>query len=734
MSVRWTRWLLVSLIVAAVLAYWASGAGQHLSLADLHAHLEQLHAFEAGHPLLLALLFGLIYLAFAALALPGAIWLTLAAGALFGVVEGTLLVSFASSIGAALAFLASRFLLRDWVHKRFGVHMRAIDAGVQRDGALYLFALRLTPVFPFFLVNLAMGLTSVGVGTFYLISQIGMLPATLLYVNAGTRLAGLDSLRGLVSPAVLISLSLLGVFPLIMRLLLRALARRRVYRRWPKPRRFDRNLVVIGGGAAGLVSAYIAAAVRAKVTLVEQARMGGDCLNSGCVPSKALIHIARLAAQQRRAQPFGADGNAPRIDSPRALARVHAAVAAVAPHDSVERYRNLGVDVRQSHARIVSPWCVEVDGQPISTRAIVIAAGAEPRVPDLPGLREAGYLTSDTLWDLTALPDSLIVLGGGPIGCELAQALARLGVQVTLVEPTPRLLGREDEEVSALVQSRLLADGVRVLTAHQPLAVRVHAGQRLLRCAQAPGEIELVATQILVAVGRQARVSGYGLEELGIGLSEAGTIASDAFMATRFPNIYVCGDVAGPYQFTHMSAHQAWYASVNALFGALRRFSADYRVVPTVTFVDPEVARVGLSEREAQAQGIAFEVTRYEMRELDRAIVEDETEGFIKVLTVPGKDRILGATIVSAHAGELLAEFTLAMRHGLGLNKILATIHAYPTWAEANKLVAGAWRQAHAPQRARRWLERYHRWRRRGGEPDPQSNNTPQPTREDVSA
>jgi len=733
MPARWTRWLLVSLIVAAVLAYWASGAGQHLSLVALHAHMKQMRTFEAGYPLLLALLFALIYVAFAALALPGAIWLTLAAGALFGVFEGTLLVSFASSIGAALAFLTSRFLLRDWVRKRFGARMQAIDAGVKRDGALYLLALRLTPVFPFFLVNLAMGLTPVGVGTFYLVSQAGMLPATLLYVNAGTRLTELDSLRGLVSPAVLISLSLLGVFPLIMRMLLRALARRRIYRRWPKPRRFDRNLVVIGAGAAGLVSAYIAAAVRAKVTLIEQARMGGDCLNGGCVPSKALIHIARLAAQQRRAQAFGVDSPAPRIDGPRALARVRMAVVAVAPHDSVERYRGLGVDVLQGRARIVSPWCVEVDGQSISTRAIVIAAGAEPRVPDLPGLHEAGYLTSDTLWDLAALPDSLIVLGGGPIGCELAQALARLGVQVTLVEPTPRLLRREDDEVSVLVQSRLLADGVRVLTAHQPLAVRLHAGQRLLRCAQAVGETELAAAQILVAVGRQARVSGYGLKELGIDLDASGTIASDSFLATRFPNIYVCGDVAGPYQFTHMGAHQAWYASVNALFGTLRRFSVDYRAVPAVTFVDPEVARVGLNEREARTQGIAFEVTRFEMRELDRAIAEDETEGFIKVLTVPGKDRILGVTVVSVHAGELLAEFTLAMRHGLGLNKILATIHAYPTWAEANKHVAGIWRQAHAPQRALRWLERYHRWRR-GGATDPQPNDTPQPTREDASA
>jgi len=713
MKATGSRFVLLLLVIGLTVAFFALGLQHHLSLQTLRAQQQALADYRDAHALLMPVLFGLIYVAFAALSLPGAIWLTLAAGALFGVIEGTLLVSFASSFGATLSFLASRFLFRDLVQRRFHTRMHVIDEGLRKDGALYLLALRLVPVFPFFLVNLVMGLTALRTRTFYIVSQIGMLPVTLLYVNAGTQLASLQSPRGLLSPTLLVSLTLLGIFPLAMRRLMHWLSARRVYRRWQRPRRFDRNLVVIGAGAAGLVTSYIAAAVRAKVTLIEQERMGGDCLNTGCVPSKTLIRASHLAVQARKAEAFGLRTGPVEIDFAALMLHVQHTIADVAPHDSVERYTELGVEVRRGHARIVSPWCVEVEGQPLTTRAIVIAAGAAPRVPPLPGLQAAGYLTSDTLWDLRELPRRLLILGGGPIGCELAQAFARLGSAVTMVQSHERLLTREDDEVSALVHQRLEADGVRVLTAHQAIEVRTQGNEYQLLCQHAGTRVEIAFDRILVAVGRQPRTHGYGLEELGIPLSTAGTIETDAHLATLYPNIYACGDVAGPYQFTHMGAHQAWYASVNALFGGLKRFRVDYRAVPAVTFVDPEVARVGLNEREARASGIPYEVTRYDIEDLDRAITEGETAGFIKVLTVPGKDRILGATIVAAHAGELLAEFTLAMRHGLGLNKILGTIHAYPTWAEANKYAAGSWKRAHAPERALHWLARFHAWRRR---------------------
>ncbi|HEY8585670.1 MAG TPA: FAD-dependent oxidoreductase [Rhodanobacter sp.] len=704
------RWLVVVALLGAVVAFFALGMQHQLDLQMLKTRQHELDAYRMAHPLLLAGGFLLVYVAVTALSLPAATLLTLAAGAVFGLLEGTVLVSFASSIGATLAFLASRFVLRDTVQQRFGKSLASINAGVERDGALYLFTLRLVPVIPFFVVNLAMGLTRLPARTFYWVSQLGMLAATVVFVNAGTQLANLESLSGILSPGIIGSLVLLGVFPLLARKLVDRVKAGRVYARWPKPRRFDRNLVVIGAGSAGLVSAYIAATVRAKVTLIEKHEMGGDCLNTGCVPSKALIHAAKLVTQARGASRVGVQTGQVQVDFRAVMERVQQAIATVAPHDSVERYRELGVDVQRGQARIVSPWVVEVDGKPISTRAIVIASGAEPFVPPIAGIQDSGYLTSDTLWQLRELPPRLVVMGGGPIGCELAQAFARLGSQVVQVEALDRLLLREDDEVSAFVHQRLAADGVDVRTGHKAVAVERDGDERVLVCEADGKPVRLPYDQLLVAVGRKPRTTGFGLEELGI--PAARTVETDAYLATVYPNIYACGDVAGPYQFTHTAAHQAWYAAVNALFGQFRHFRADYSVIPAVTFVDPEVARVGLNEREAKSRDIAFEVTRYELDDLDRAITENHAHGFVKVLTVPGKDRILGATIVGQHAGETLAEFVLAMRHGLGLNKILATIHAYPTWAEANKYAAGNWKKAHAPERVLGWLARYHTWRR----------------------
>jgi len=480
---------------------------------------------------------------------------------------------------------------------------------------------------------------------------------------------------------------------------------------------------VIGAGAGGLVSAYIAAAVKARVTLIEGHKMGGDCLNYGCVPSKALIRSAKAAKQLQQAHLFGMRGAAGEVDFAAVRERIHRVIREIEPHDSVERYTALGVEVLQGHVRITSPWCVEVslpDGscQTLTTRNIVIAAGASPFVPPIPGLKEAGVLTSDTVWGLTALPQRLVVLGGGPIGCELAQSFARLGSQVTQVEMAARIMGREDPEVSELVAASLRADGVKLLTGHE--ALRVESGgvndgdERHKRLIVKHGEDELAIPfdQLLCAVGRSPRVSGYGLEELGIPLTPRKTIETNAYLETLFPNIFAVGDVAGPFQFTHTAAHQAWYAAVNALFGRFRKFKADYSVIPWATFTDPEVARVGLSEAEAHEQGVAFEVTRYDIDDLDRAIADGSDHGFVKVLTVPGKDRILGVTIVGEHAADLLAEYVLAMKYRLGLNKILGTIHTYPTLSEANKYAAGEWKRAHVPQRLLAWLARFHAWER----------------------
>jgi pyruvate/2-oxoglutarate dehydrogenase complex dihydrolipoamide dehydrogenase (E3) component len=628
-------------------------------------------------------------------------------------------VSFASSIGATLAFLVSRYLLQDTVQKRFGDRLKAINEGVEREGAFYLFTLRLVPIFPFFLINLLMGLTTIRALTFYWISQIGMFAGTLVYVNAGTQLGQLESLSGILSPSLLLSFVLLGVFPLIAKKIVDVVKARRVYAGFTKPKSFDRNLIVIGAGAGGLVSAYIAATVKAKVTLIEANKMGGDCLNYGCIPSKALIKSAKVAHQMRHAENYGLNSSEPSFSFKKVMQRIHDVIAKIEPHDSVERYSKMGVDVVQGYAKLIDPWTVEIqrndgDTQRLTARSIVLATGARPFVPDLPGLEEVGYYTSDTMWDAFAKfdepPKRLVVLGGGPIGCELAQSFARLGSKVTQVERSARIMGREDEEVSALAQESLIQDGVNILTSHNALRCEKEGEVKRL-IVEHDGQESVVEFDVLIcAVGREARLEGYGLENLGI--ETKGTIVTNDYLETLYPNIFAAGDVAGPYQFTHVAAHQAWYAAVNALFGTFKKFRVDYRVIPWTTFVDPEVARVGLSEQDAKDKGIAYEMVRYELDDLDRAIADSAAKGFVKVLTVPGKDKILGVTIVGEHAGDLLAEFVLAMKHGLGLNKVLGTIHTYPTWAEANKYAAGEWKRAHAPQRILNWLEKYHTWRR----------------------
>ena len=711
-------WLSAGLAaLAAVLLYRHYDLGRLLTLDQLKASRDALVGAYELQPLRTLLLFFGVYVAATALSIPGALILTLAAGAMFGLWTGLLVVSFASSLGALLAFLVSRYLLRDMVQARFGKALAPINEGVKRDGIFYLLTLRLVPMFPFWLINLLMGLTPIPAARFYGVSQLGMLAGTFVYVNAGTQLAAIASPGDILSPGLLGSFVLLGIFPLLAKAVVGWLQGRKVYARWTKPAKFDRNLVVIGAGAGGLVSSYIAAVVKAKVTLIEGHKMGGDCLNYGCVPSKALIRSAKLAKQLTKADSLGVKGARGEVDFAAVMARVHKVIAEIEPHDSVERYTGLGVEVLQGHARITSPWQVEVtaeDGsqQTLTTRSIVIAAGASPFVPPIPGLKDIAFLTSDTVWGLSECPKRLVVLGGGPIGCELAQSFARLGAQVTQVEMAPRLMGREDPDAAALVTESLQADGVNVLVGHQAVRCETVDGNKRLIVKHEGGELAIEFDQLLCAVGRAPRITGYGIEELGITLSPRKTIDTNAYLQTNYPNIYAVGDVAGPYQFTHTAAHQAWYAAVNALFGRFKRFKADYSVVPWATFTDPEVARVGLSETEAKEQNIAFELTRYGIDDLDRAIADGTAHGYVKVLTVPGKDRILGVTIVGEHAGDLLAEYVLAMRHGLGLNKILGTIHTYPTLAEANKYAAGEWKRAHAPERLLAWVAKYHAWER----------------------
>lgn len=700
------------LVLGLILLLIIFDAGSWLTMERLRESKDALQDWHRGAPVQSVLIFSLVYILTTALSIPGAAVLTMAAGAIFGILLGTLVATTSASLGAFLAFLISRYLFHDWVQTKFAHRLTSINKGVEKDGAFYLFGLRLVPIFPFFLINILMGLTRIRAWTYLWVSWAGMLAGGFVYVNAGVQLASISEPGDILSWQLLLAFALLGVLPLVAKRVLEGIRHMRIYKKWPRPEKFDANLIVIGAGSAGLVASYIAAAVKARVILVEKGAMGGDCLNTGCVPSKALIRSARFLSDLEKAGELGIGKAEAGFEFAQIMERVSTAVDQVAPHDSIERYESLGVEVVQGDARVTSPYEVMVGDRRLTARNLVIASGAGPFVPPIPGIDKIDYLTSDNLWGLRECPNRLVILGGGPIGCELAFCFARFGSQVSLVEMAPRILIREDEAVSDLVTESMVKAGIEVLADHKAVAFEVSESEKVIKLEYDSQPRTLAFDQLLVAVGRKANVSGFGLEDLGVEIAPQGTLAVNELLQTNYPNIYACGDVAGPYQFTHAASHQAWYASVNALFGGVKSFRVDYRVMPYVVFTDPEIARVGLNKGMAEQQKVPYEEARYELHELDRAIAEGRTEGFVQVLTVPGSDRILGATIVGEHAGELITEFVLAMKHNLGLNKLLGTIHSYPTWAEANKYVAGVWKRQHAPERLLKWVEKYHSWMR----------------------
>jgi dihydrolipoamide dehydrogenase len=702
-----TKLLLVMVVVALIGAFFYFDGQQYIAVSTFREWVDQ-------NVLMASLAYLGLYILVAALSLPGAAAITLLGGAVFGLWLGVLLVSFASSIGATLAFLLSRTLFADIVNAKFGNYLSKINAGVDKEGAFYLLTLRLIPAVPFFVVNLVFGLTKIKAWTFYWVSQIGMFAGTIIFVNAGAQLGAVEelSVAGVLTPSILGAFVLLAIFPYIVRIGVSSWKARQVYKAYPKPKKFDANLVVIGAGSAGLVSAYIAATVKAKVVLIEKHKMGGDCLNTGCVPSKALIRAAKTKHYIHQADQLGIDDARGVVNFSKVMQRIHKVIDAIEPHDSVERYTKLGVECVQGDASIRTPYEVEVGGKIITTKNIIIASGARPLVPPIPGLSEVEPLTSDSLWSLTVQPKKLLVMGAGPIGCELAQSFQRLGTEVVLVDMADRLMPREDKDVSEYMLDVFKQEGITVLLEQQIVGFKKSDKGYIAQLKSDASESEVNFDRVMVAVGRKANTDGLGLDELGIEIARAGTINVDEYLRTKYPNIYACGDVAGPYQFTHTAAHQAWFASVNALFGKFKKFKVDYRVIPWATFCDPEVARVGLSEIEAQAKAVAYDVTKYGIDDLDRAITDNEAKGFVKVLTQKGSDKILGCTIVGAHGGELIAEYVSAMKHNIGLNKILSTIHIYPTMSEANKFVAGEWKRKNVSEKTLAWLAKFHHWMR----------------------
>lgn len=705
--------ILVFVIIALIVSFFAFDLHQYLDFAYIKSKQQAIAYYYQANPLQSIIIFFVVYVLTTSFSIPGASILSLLAGAIFGLLLGSILVIFAATIGATIAFWLARYLIGNTIQVRYADKLKTINAGVEKDGAFYLLTLRLIPIFPFFVINVLMGLTPIRTITYMLTSFFGMLAGTVIYVNVGTQLANLESVGGILTPKIWGAFILLAIFPWIAKFIIRTIKNRRIYAGFNKPKSFHYNLAVIGAGSAGLVSSYIAAAVKAKVILIEKHKMGGDCLNTGCVPSKALIRSAKFISQANNAEKYGFKSAKVDFDFKDVMNRVHSVIKDIEPHDSVERYTSLGVECMQGEAKLKDPWTVEVNGKSFTSKNIILATGAEPFVPPIPGLDKVNYHTSDTIWNLQELPKKMAVLGGGPIGCELAQCFARLGAEVTLVEMAPRIMLMEDAEIASMVEKSLVSDGVNLLTNHTASEVRQNADVNTLVCTKGKEELLLPFEVLLVAVGRKARGSNVWSENLNIEQRKNGTLEVNEFLQTNYPNIYACGDVTGPYQLTHTAAHQAWYTSVNSLFGTFKKFRVDYSVIPWCTFTEPEVAHVGLNEQQAKDQNIEYEVSRFDIAELDRAIADGEAHGVVKVLTKPGKDKILGVTIVGDHAGDLISEYVSAMKHGLGLNKILGTIHIYPTLAEANKYAAGEWKRAHTPERLLNWVEKFHSYMRK---------------------
>lgn len=684
--------ILLLLLTLIGLKYF--GLERYLTFEYLKQNQQIFAYYYQQNQILTIALYFFIYILVTATSIPAATILSLLGGFLFGNVLGVVLVSFASSIGATFAFFLSRYFFADYFKDKFSKLYEEVNQGIENEGIFYLFSLRLIPIIPFWLVNLAMGITKMRAWVFYTIGQIGMLPATIIYVNAGTQLSAITTPKEILSLKIILSFTLLGVFPLFAKWFIDFLKQKNIYRGFKRPKKFDYNMIVIGGGSAGLVTAYICASVKASVALIEKDAMGGECLNTGCVPSKALIRSSKVINLSKKANELGLEQIDIKFNFERIMERIHSVIKKIEPHDSVERYEKLGVKCLKGKAEIISPWEVKVNDQILTTKNITIATGASPLVIPFKGLDKIQYLTSNNLWNLRKLPARMVILGGGPIGCEMAQAFNRMGSKVYLVEMLDRIMNVEDQIVSDFITKKFKTEGIEVLTNHK---AKEFLEDKTLICDFNGLEVKIPFDEVLLSLGRKANTLNLG--KLNINLRKNGTIETNKYLQTNFPNIFACGDVTGPYQFTHTASHQAWYCAVNGLFGKLKKFKVDYSVIPWCTFLDPEVATVGLNEQTAKKLGIPYQLFSYDISDLDRAIADSLDEGFVRVLTKPGTDTILGATIVAANASDLILEFISAMKNGFGLNDILSTIHIYPTMGEANKYLAGNWkRKQHGPK------------------------------------
>lgn len=696
-------------VSACIVIYFLFDIGQYASFDFIQEKRYIFSDYYNNNKLFVVIIFFVVYLLVTALAIPSATILTLLAGSIFGFWAGFIIVSFASSIGATITFLMSRFMLFEYFSSKYHKKSVAINESIEKEGHFYLLTLRLVPLVPFFMVNIVMGLTSIKTRIFYIVSQIGMLPATMIYVFTGTKLSQIDSLNDVLSVDIIIALVLLGIFPLIAKKVISIFKSRGVYKKYNRPKKFDYNLIVIGGGAAGLVSSYIASSVKAKVLLIEENKTGGDCLNTGCVPSKALINSAKVINYIKNCRKYGIKKANLKFDFADVIANVKSKIVKIEPHDSFERYKKLGVHCIKGKAQIIDPFSVKINDKVFTSPKMIIATGASPFIPKFKNIDQVNYLTSDTVWNLKDLPKKLVIIGGGAIGCELGQAFARMGSNVTIIESQNNIVSKEDSEIIHYLSKSFKKDGVNIKTEHEVIGFEKNRRQQYVVCKHGNKDVNIEFDQVLISLGRKPNISNFGLEDLKIINNKQSQITTNKFLQTNFPNIYACGDVQTPYQFTNVASHEAWYACINALFSSFKKFAISYSHIPYAIFTDPQVARLGINEKFAKKNNIEFEITTFDLSDLDRAIIDGNDQGFIKVMTKPKSDRILGVTIIGENSAEIIAEFVLAMKNNIGLKKILGTSHIYPSYAETNKYVAGNWQKNNQPRKIMKALEWYHK-------------------------
>jgi pyruvate/2-oxoglutarate dehydrogenase complex dihydrolipoamide dehydrogenase (E3) component/uncharacterized membrane protein YdjX (TVP38/TMEM64 family) len=702
----------------------------------------------------------LAYVFLTVLLVPGSA-ITVGAGTLFGLKIGFIVVVLGANLGALVAFFLARTLLRQRVARwaESNPRFRLLDRAIGKQGFKMVLLTRLSPIFPFVLLNYFLGLTAVRTGAYVLGNLLGMLPATFLFVYLGA--AARDALAGQLNVSVGLYQQILKVVGLLATIavviMITRIARQALRqteqldegstvpgkpRLEPnyRPATFDKmmivddahdrrliqnchpphwinpapagkyNLVVIGAGTAGLVSAAGAAGLGAKVALIEHNLMGGDCLNIGCVPSKAMIRAARAAHDARDAARFGLEiACEPQVAFAGAMERMRKLRAGISDHDSAERFRKLGVDVFIGTARFTGASSIEVDGKRLEFRRAVIAAGARAAKLPIPGLEKTGYLTNETVFRLTELPRRIAIIGAGPVGCELAQTFARFGSKVTLLSDGAEILPKEDADAAAIVRKKMEQDGVRIVTKAKIHRAEKNNGEKILAATVGEAAVDINCDAVLVAAGRTPNLEGLDLEAAGIGYTYRG-VEVDDWLRTKNPRVYAAGDVCSQFKFTHAADAMARLVIANALFFARRKVSA--LTIPWCTYTDPEIAHVGYYEKDARQAGFAVATLTESMKDVDRAILDGEEEGFARVHYDQKSGKILGGAIVARHAGEMIGELTLAMVAKQKVGVLSSTIHPYPTQAEVLHKIGDAYMRARLTPRVKKTLQTWLRWQR----------------------